>query len=200
MLKYGYETFNIISVDPGLSNLGLSIFTVKASIHNYSIQSIYSETLRPNSCYERYEHHDNNSTKYNELLNYLSWKINVNKPIAIVSEDSFYYESMPAAFKSVTTAICALRSAISMTNRNIMFQTLAPLNVKKHIGVSVKGKEAVKAAVLSLPDLQPVLPNNFEYLDEHAIDSIAVGYSYLKQLQEHQKPLCHYLSSTPSNS
>ena len=71
-------------------------------------------------------------------------------------------------------------------NPNIMFFTISPLEVKKSVRSKYK-KEEVRTAISQIPELTDILPTDYISYDEHSIDSIAVGYSFLTLINERRQ-------------
>ena len=85
------------------------------------------------------------------------------------------------AYGALLEVLTIIHSAILEYNYGILFKKIEPLLVKKCVGAgTMKGKLDVKACIKKIPIVMNVLVNDIEHLDEHAIDAIAIGYSFLK--------------------
>lgn len=186
MLNYEMKNFYIFAIDPGMDNFGLSIFEISFFYDNINIINIITQTIHPNFNDERLPHSDNNFIKLNSLASQLYHLLSIYNPIAVVSEDSFFNPRTPAAFRSITKVITMCDYVVNNYNANIMFFTISPLEVKKSVRSKYK-KEEVRTAISQIPELTNVLPVDYNSYDEHSIDSIAVGYSFLTLINERRQ-------------
>ncbi len=97
----------------------------------------------------------------------------------VVSE-SPYMGRFPQAFAALTECMHSMRNAMYSQNPNRVFHTIDPSTIKKSVGVSGKSgdKELMRKAVQNIAGSMV----NVDWLDEHAIDSIAVGYSWYRSV------------------
>lgn len=184
-----YVTYRIIGIDPGLSNTGVSVFTIDYATGK--ILSIFAFTivndklpdrtnLDPEIVIER-------TIKLYKLRDGIEWVLATYNPAYVVCEAPFYNRFMPMAFGALLEVVGMVHSAILQWNNNVGFHTVAPLLVKKLINTkavkndTLKGKELVKKAVFEIPEIMNVLEVPLDSLSEHAIDAIAVGYSLFKK-------------------
>ena len=84
------------------------------------------------------------------------------------------------AFAALTECMHSMRNAMYSQNPNRVFHTIDPSTIKKSVGVSGKSgdKELMRKAVQGIAGSMV----NVDWLDEHAIDSIAVGYSWYRSV------------------
>jgi hypothetical protein len=97
----------------------------------------------------------------------------------VVSE-SPYMGRFPQAFGALTECMAAMRNALYVHNPNRALHTIDPSTIKKSVGVSGKSgdKELMRQAVQRIAGSMV----NVDWLDEHAIDSIAVGYAWYRSV------------------
>lgn len=182
--KY-YGTFNMLNIDPGFNNLGVSIFEVdtrSGRINKIIIESIvtdkapsfsgYSEEYVPERLYKLRKIYDN----VRELCSYY-------RPAILAHETPFYNPRMPAAFGSLVEVLTAVKNAVLDDNSNIYIEGISPQSVKKGVGAAgKKGKDIMFEHVLAIPELRDVLDSPIESLTEHCIDSMAVGWTVLNSI------------------
>lgn len=176
--------FNIMSIDPG-SNLGISILHVDSNlltINNINPMTILRDIKiynDPNVCSasDRY-------TRLKRQYEIITSLLYQHRPSYIVSEAPFYNPRMPNAFSALVEVMHVIRTAVNDFDPYLTLDTIDPSSVKKCIGANgISSKDAVKLALLQHTELYPLVHDIFNYLDEHAIDSIAVGYCLLSRIR-----------------
>ena len=183
----GDSTLRILSIDPGSDTLGASIIdvdlntltatvidsiTFNASLHlKHGPQYSSIEAVHGNR-YARLTTHKNNLTRH---MGY--WK-----PHMIICEAPFMGLN-PKSYATLVECVDAIREATYRYNPLIELYTVPPMNAKKAIGVSGRGKtkDDVRDAILNMVNnnqskLCYTANTPLVMLDEHSIDSIAVGY------------------------
>ncbi len=183
MLSEQYHKINLLAIDPGLNNTGIAIFEI--DYHSKKILKIEAFTIAT-------EKLKNNTGLADEdfaerLIKLLKLKVsilnvlaNVN-PCIVAIEAPFYNRFRPNAYGALVEVLCVIQSAILEFNYSILFKKVEPLLVKKCVGAgTMKGKLDVKECVKKIDLVMNVLVNDIECLDEHSIDAIAIGYSFLK--------------------
>jgi len=183
ILPNNYTPFNIMAVDPGLNNTGISIYTLNCndrSIIAIDAFTLKNDKLNDNSGLDSDVHLDRIIKSY-KLKNHLINVLHYVKPLIVICESPFYNHFRPSAYASLLQIIQFIQTTVIEYNPNVIFHTLEPLLIKKIIGAGmVTGKIDVKKAVTSRGDIMDKLICNIELLDEHSIDAIAIGYSFLK--------------------
>lgn len=175
--------FSIISIDPG-SNLGISVIQVDAKTLN--ILNIESTTVvRDIKIYQdpcnKEITRDCRLLRQSEIVQTYLQQI---RPSYFVVESPYYNPRMPTAFKSLVETLTMLRQTLFNYDPYMAFDTIDPSSIKKSVGANgIAGKDAVKVAIASHQELYPFLSHNLNYLDEHAIDSIAIGYCLLMRIR-----------------
>lgn len=173
--------FNIVSIDPGSNFLGFCVITIDPntfSIIGINAKTLYIDDL-PVDLYYDEAYHGNRLYKlmkiktaiYNELIQY--------NPLYVVCEAPYYNRFRPGAFAPLVEVIGYIQLAVYEYNNNVPFTKIEPSIIKKLVGANAIGdKHAVKKAVFSIDEIVKAIPHSLELLDEHAIDAIAIGYSY----------------------
>lgn len=182
-----YQTpFCFIAIDPGTNFLGLSVFTIDPQ--TLLILKIEPMTIDVEGLYDPVEYHSAYYTarfqKYLKIQHDFSLKLQYYNPVAIICEAPFYNRFRPAAFAPLAELLQGLRIQTHQYNPWIYFYVIDPSTVKKSVGAGhISGKEEVKAAILKHGELAQASTVAIEKLDEHAIDSLAVGLTYLGWLR-----------------
>lgn len=182
-----YKSFTILGVDPGLNHTGVAVFQIDA--YNRLIQSIIAFTIHTNQLADTTgiddELHTDRIIKLYKLKHSIQETIVKVNPVVIACESPFYNTKFPMAYAALVEAIDFIQSAAIEINGNIFFRTIEPLLVKKTVGAGMtKGKLDVKTAIANTPHLMRALQMNLDLLDEHSIDAIAIGYTFLKLSEE----------------
>lgn len=175
-----FRQFNVIAIDPGLSQCGIAVFSMVedqlASIHPFTIvnSQIRYESDLP------IEYHTERNQRINLLCQTFRQVLQQYNPILIVCESPFFNPTRPTAFGSLTETLAVLRYETFLYNSIIPFITFSPQEVKQTFKQSGKiGKLVMKDALQARTDIVTKLITPVELLDEHSIDAIAVGCTWL---------------------
>lgn len=183
-----FNQYKIIALDPGLNNTGVSIFTMKNDFVKDAYDnliSIESFTLinhkLPYPNFMDDDTHDERFQKLHRMYQALNLVFAQYGPMEVVCEAPFFNRLRPTAFAPLVQVIEYIKLALFNYNPNINFKLIEPLLVKKRVGAGyVNGKFDMKVAVSNNQEIISKLITSWNLLDEHAIDSIAIGYGYLK--------------------
>lgn len=176
------EEFCFIAIDPGLNNTGIAIFYVK--VNPFEILSITASTLRSDRLLDDTGLDDEDFTerlhKRYKMGNALKRILEETNPCVVVSESPFFDRRKPGSFAVLTEVLTTLFDTVVNYNPLIRFSMVEPLLVKKVLGVAgQKGKEVVREAMSKETLVIQALSSPLEHLDEHAVDAVGVGYTYL---------------------
>lgn len=176
-----FYNYNYLAIDPGLNNTGIAIFNMNYktlelnSIHAFTI---VTDKLRDNTVLDN-DIYSDRMIKLWKIRSAMIEVLTVYCPANIVCESPFFNRFRPTAYASLVEVLSVFNSVIVEYNPNIMFEPIAPLLVKKTVGAGMEtGKLDVKDSIKRIPYIMNILMNNVEYLDEHSIDAIAIGYTY----------------------
>lgn len=171
-----------MAIDPGTNAIRVSIMDV--DLINFDIKVLMSTTFHPDKSL-RYmsgylSHHGELDAKL-QVIEDLLIDVMLDYNVDDVVSESPYMGRHAAAFKALTQCLQATRYALLRYDYTLHLHLIDPATVKQNVGVSGKSgdKNLVKQAVLRLP-LVVVETVDLMSLDEHSIDSIAVGYGFLK--------------------
>lgn len=176
----------VLAIDPGTTKTGVSLFTVDPlqrlilSINSWtiSVDHLKNDTgLAEEMFGERFMRI---YKLRNELLRVFK-QLNVHY---VAYEGPFMNTLQPSAYGPLVALQTMIHDALVAYSPGVPFFTLQPQQGKKAVGVSgKKGKDVIKEAVRTFPELMHGLENGnclLDDLDDHAIDSIAVGFCALK--------------------
>jgi Holliday junction resolvasome RuvABC endonuclease subunit len=186
IMPVNYNNIRLLGIDPGVNNTGIAIFDL--DFFHKKILSIEAYTLvnskLPNYTGLDEEFFPERTVKLYKLKAAINYVLNSVNPCIVACESPFYNRLRPMAYGSLLEVLNAIHVSIIEYNHNVQFYTIEPLLVKKTIGAGMmKGKVDVKDSMLKRNDIMSVLKNNIDALDEHSIDAIAVGYSFLARLE-----------------
>lgn len=184
------QQYKMLSIDPGLNNIGISVFTIESKTQK--VLSIESFTIEVEKLTDTSGLDDNDSElrlrKLVTIRNKFKELLEEHQPSVVVSESPFFNPRMPIAFECLVQAIVMITAAIVQHNKNLVLLKLSPQEIKKAIGVAGKlGKDVVKEAVQKIDEIVSLLVEGLDPLSEHAIDSLAVGYCELQLRRKEQK-------------
>ncbi len=189
IIPCGYNMMNILAIDPSSTSVGVARYLVNTNTDN--ILSIEAGTINLDSY--NYDPmlfnslHSDKTIRLIKLEHKFTELLNDINPDVVVCESAFYNPSRPNAFASLTEVIFLLNTLTIKYNRNIKFITLPPKTIKEAIGslkITDKGKDPVKESIIKIPQIYNLVNNFIDNLDNHAIDAIAVGYTFLKKYGE----------------
>lgn len=175
-----YRTCRILCVDPGLSNVGVSIFDVQTRtgiIENIEIESFITDKLFPHG--ERSdEYSDKRQSRLAKIYRELFSIAEYHRPSYFIHESPFYNPTQPNAFAALTEALVAMRNGVLDSCPHVYIEPISPGAVKKGVGAAgIKGKEIMKEKVFQIHAMMDVLNFDRDELTEHCIDSMAVGWA-----------------------
>ncbi len=177
------EKFNIMTVDPGLNNIGVAIYSINFMTN--SVVGIEAFTFHPERLpyagpYDDEQHGIRPAKLYN-LRKCIAHTLETYKPVAMAYETPFFNRRRPTAFQALVESIGAIRGAIEDFNPFMDIVQLPPLVIKQFIGAtSSKDKNFMLEAVQRHPEITEKLLYPLALLDEHAIDAVSIGYAYCR--------------------
>lgn len=173
----------LLAIDPGTKMMGISVFELQSSPCGFTGKVVHSSTVN----IELMAHHKHRYSIADEHGERLA-KIECCKEIInsflqawgirfVVSETP-YMGRFPQAFGALVECMLAMKQAVLYYDNTIVFDGIDPSSVKNAVGVS--GKSGDKNLMLkAVQRLVPYVDTNC--LDEHAIDSIAVGITWVSR-------------------
>ena len=178
----GYETFTLLALDPGLNNTGVAIFTVQ--IDPPQILKIEAETLKADRLIDTSglddEEYIERVHKRYALKSALQKFLKHYHPDVTACESPFFDRRKPGSFAVLSEVLTTLFDTVTGHHPSVHFSLIEPLTAKAVLGVAgQKGKEVIKVAVSELPTVIEALEGRLDDLDEHAIDAIGIGVTYL---------------------
>lgn len=173
-------TLRVLSIDPGFNNMGVSFNTLN---YHTGLQVVnYCTTYKiPKLTQELEESNVNHCTSgminITAVKSLISGILSEFKPDVVVCEAA-YLSRFPQAFVSLSLCLHAIESATFEYDYDVGFMTIDPSSVKVANGVkgNSKDKEDMRRAIMT--NAYVVSAIDFNTLDEHAIDSICIGYCY----------------------
>lgn len=180
-----YGKHRILSIDPGSMSAGFAIF----HMDNEVIEAIDAFTIKPAKSLLKVGKEEEDPSERNTRLLLLR-QIYRNiledvQPSLVISESPFYNPRMPGAYGVLVEVVGIFRSETHDYNPALNLFTIEPVLVKKGVGAkTIAGKLDMKAALRVHPAISSKLIVDLEDLDEHGIDAIAVGYSWLNTALE----------------
>lgn len=177
-----YNSYSILAVDPGINYTGIAIY--KLDYSTQQIISIDALTLETSKLIDvsglDEEFFSASIVKLYKLTSCIDSLINTINPAVVACESPFYNRAFPRAYAVLLSIVNNIRDAVIKYNLNVPFITIEPLLVKKIVGAGYShGKIEVKDAIGNIDVITNNLIPSLQFLDEHAIDAIAVGYSYI---------------------
>lgn len=178
-----YNCYKLLAIDPGVNNCGLAVFNIDYQTNQImTVDAHTAISAKLNDTTSLYEElYSERTVKLHKLTEYLNQVMVDVNPAIVVCESPFYNRLRPMAYGSLLEVLNSVYSTIISHNNNIPFFTVEPLLVKKTVGAGMQtGKLDVKQAISRIEPIMSVLLPNLESLDEHSVDAMAVGYTYIK--------------------
>ena len=170
----------VMGIDPGTKMLGLSLGVCDFNAPAFIIedgQTFDIEYLTHKTNNYTTEHQSRNIAIYQSIYNLVYQMVHDMQPDLVVCEAPYLNRRFPLAYMLLTLCTQAIHQAVKDYSIFIPFEFIDPASVKT--GVGVKGncgdKDLMQAAVLSNPQIRGMF--DLAGLDEHAIDSIAIGFN-----------------------
>lgn len=174
-----YRDFTLVSIDPGLNNTGVTVLSVNLIARE--IVSLVSFTIRTdNQISDLYPHDymNDRSKKFMVLSPSLEKAFHFYRPDCIVYETPFFFGAKPMAFGALSEVVSIIKLAAINYNSQVPVYGIEPTLIKKIVkSKDYKDKEGTRTALQVLGFEKYI---DFTGLDEHSIDSISVGYAFLK--------------------
>jgi hypothetical protein len=183
MLILPETPFILIAIDPGLNNIGIAIYTLQ--LNPFRILSIDAQTLKEDRvCEDSYYSEEGVIDRYSKrkrMVSALMKVVSAHPPAYFISESPFFDRRKPSSFAILTEVLVDIQDSVRELDDRIHMSFISPQSAKKSLGVAgIKGKEIVREALSQQAELIPLLRPSLDQLDEHAIDSVVVGYSFIE--------------------
>lgn len=173
----------VLSCDPGTNSLGLSVHELNVTDGTMIVLDAYTVNVARVMnlyCSDSLHYHGEKVAKLKAVeyavANYArTWEVE-----RAVSEAP-YMGKFPAAYAALVSCINAIRSGCSFYNSTLYLEIIDPATVKKMLGVpGNSGDKALIAKAIEKSQTIDTSAVDLSSLDEHSLDSIAVGHAYLK--------------------
>lgn len=176
------QPYRILAIDPGTDTLGISVFDLDlvnrtiTLIEAYTFQaSKYIDSLIENTQWEYQDEKYLRLYRHGEHLHGLLLRY---QPHMVVHESAFMGR-FPKAYQGLTECLYQLKITCREYSPYLPVIGITPMEVKHFIG-GIKKNDVLNGVSL-LTDVN-YLHTFLPYLDEHAVDSVAIGYTKAKQI------------------
>lgn len=178
------ENYRVLAIDPGSSNLGFSF--LESSLDD-KINLITSDTINIKNNAPAYRdldfYHEDKYIRLIQLKDVVAELLNEYQPHALVAESN-YMGRFATGFAALVECVCIIRMCLYEFNPYMQLHMVDPTTVKTNIGMKrIRGttKDDVKRALIAS---KKVIWNDIdpETLDEHSIDSVAIGVWFMENV------------------
>lgn len=175
-------SYRFIGIDPGTNALGVSVFTDLGGKIN--LEESFTLIIGKNVIHDpRIE--DRYGYKFARLNAFATALLNVFercRPDHVACESPFYNRFRPNAFAPLVEMLYVILDTVSKLEGGITFSRHDPSTVKKTVGTKGNSgeKNDMTKNVKVMLEREGIMKDWVNTLDEHAIDSIAVGYTWWK--------------------
>jgi Holliday junction resolvasome RuvABC endonuclease subunit len=179
-------TATIIGIDPGTETLGFSEleFDLRTfAITRWEPHTYYgSKLLKSSAWIERV--HGARMMRLQAHGRHLIKLFDQIEPYVIACEAPFINMKRPQAYGALTEIVYQIRLSVIAHNAWKELYVIDPSSVKNSVGAKGNAdKDAIKASIMSIPELAEVCTRPLDSLDEHELDSGAVAYAAFKNLK-----------------
>lgn len=180
------DTFTILSIDPGTISLGFAV--IKVDIKTLDIKEAFAWTVDATRL--DYYREDIIAVHGDKFARIIAHKRNFEnvlryyEPLIVTSETPFFNKLRPSAGGPLFELYTTLEQTVFEWDTQKPLYKMEPKLVKKMVGASANAKKPeMQAALKKIEELSSA---SLEFLDQHSIDALAVGYSYILKLRSSQ--------------
>lgn len=181
------EPFRLVAIDPGVDNMGVSLFEDHMDGRNvYLLNDCYTFSPKVNASGYRgiTDFHDGRISRLFQIADHLRNLLHTYQPHGFIIEGN-YYGRFADAFAALTECVLIARTVLFEYDPFMPLSVVDPTTAKKSVGMQrIKGtnKDDVKDALKLIKDITWLV--DIDSLDQHSIDSVAIGYHYLKHIKD----------------
>lgn len=177
--------FNIMSVDPGSTTIGVSIFT----INSIDLSVVNVETMLIDTRIGFVEDNLNKDLliRLLKLSDSIRNIVQYYNPLIIVIEDSFINRLRPTAVIPLAQSIFTIESTAISVDRYVKIFKFPPKKIKSVVRDGKAGKEDMLIGIENIKEISSRI--NVYNISEHEIDALAIGYTMLKHLEQNRSIL-----------
>lgn len=176
------ESFRLVAIDPGSSNLGFSLLEYDFDKKEINVMRSETFNVKGNDPNYRYlmDFHEDRVIRLIAMKDILIELLNEYQPHAVIAESN-YMGKFANGFAALVECVSVIRSALYEHDPFKVLHMVDPTTVKTNIGMKrIRGttKDDVKVALIKSKKVnwKAIDPEN---LDEHSIDSVAIGVWYM---------------------
>tara|TARA_B100000700_G_scaffold208593_1_gene229308 strand:- start:58342 stop:58971 length:630 start_codon:yes stop_codon:yes gene_type:complete len=183
------DVLRILGIDPGTQTLGTAVLDL--DLKTYDIRIVHCETYKADHLAKFDPRFQDISQAHGDLaMRLIAHKENLRSLMEhmvideLVAESSFMH-MRAHAFEALVRCMESIRLAAWEYDMSMPVHKVTPQGAKAAVGAAGKGKgkDAVKVGIKKLlkdnsKQLYYEAPKDFEQLDEHSIDAIAIGYHH----------------------
>lgn len=169
-----------LSIDPGISNCGLSVINTNESfkvLETHLVKNARKFTDEEKLIEQQY---GSRTVKVKAIITKIKeFLVNYPDIDLIVVEAPFYSALTPSSYAALLEVIIAIKYDIVLKCQ-LKFSTIEPLLVKKlFTNHGMASKEAMRQFLVKKKEDGSIdIPYNIDDLSEHEIDAVAVGFVY----------------------
>lgn len=183
IMPEGSPYASILSIDPGTETLGLGC--IEFDVQTLEIHGSEAKTFKGSKLAVEWveQVHGGRFSRIHGHSRNLARILNIVDPAFLASESPFFSRAHPQAYGALTEIVYALRLTVFQHNPLLEIKYIDPPTVKNAVGAKGNAdKDAVRNSVLALTGLNYAGRLPLAALDEHSIDSLAVGYAYYRMI------------------
>ncbi|QMP24004.1 holliday junction resolvase [Proteus phage 10] len=179
------QPLRIVAVDPGTETVGVSLLELcpvtltKTLIESYTIHAsalaYHWDGIMPEGYNREY--------RLQGIFSHLWHYFNNTHPTVVVFEDNYLRHS-PKSYKALIESVCAIKQAVWHYNPATPFYAVTPMQAKACVNATKKAsdKELVRKGLKAYTGLVTT-PGYIDSLDEHSVDSVAIGLYACEQIE-----------------
>ncbi len=180
-----YRKHNILFIDPGTTTMGIAVYEVDHVTGEYCVvvaDTVYVEQYIKHNCILSYLLQTQSLlTAKLEAVSHIVCTLCTRYQVDMVVCEDIYFQHI-SSHRTMSEGLRAISVGVSRYSTAIELELVPPREVKGDIGVGKNNgdKELMRTAVQTRLAGKVDDSINLTVITEHAIDAIAIGYSYLQ--------------------
>ena len=175
------DTINVLAIDPG-ANMGVTIYTI--SVPELKIVNITTTVVDLSVHTVDDPLNKNLLLRLNVIKDFIRGVMLEYSPHILAMEAAFVNSRFPKSVMYLSQYIAAIELTVYEYNPYIRIFNYPPKLIKRVVNAGGEAnKDVMKIALSNIPEITQYI--SVGYISEHEVDSIAIGYTLLKELREH---------------
>jgi len=173
------DVYRVISIDPGTSLLGFTLWEINLTNLKLTMVDCWTEDVRrfEKSIPREVGKLEKRLLGLRRVLEHVFTRF---APHAVCAESNFLMKKKVTAYRGLQLCLATVRQALENSGLDIELDIVNVIKAKEYMNAASNAKEDVHKKVIAIKDV--IYPATFDEdtLGPDALDSIAIGYCYIK--------------------